>query len=141
MVDGNVVVNNWNSNVYIANNRSFQAAGMPAKAAQSQQNTMAMKSVAANPYATMVSPATPATTANNKSTTVSATPMQATSGSSAIVIPAGSINTSTPVSNSTSATTVADGDLMMAALLNSLGNSLGSALQAQMDRTLKNGLN
>ncbi|MCH8623141.1 choice-of-anchor A family protein, partial [Undibacterium sp. TS12] len=26
VVDGNVVVNNWNSNVYIANNRSFQAA-------------------------------------------------------------------------------------------------------------------
>ncbi|MFZ6747250.1 collagen-binding domain-containing protein [Undibacterium sp. JH2W] len=143
VIDGNVVVNNWNSNVYIANNRSFQAAGMPTKPVQASQTStaMAMSVAAANPYATVVSQATPATAANNKTTTVLATPLQATSNSSAIVIPAGTTasgsNASSNGAKSTN-TTAADGDLAMAALLDSLGNSLGSALQAQMDRALGN---
>ncbi|PXX41635.1 choice-of-anchor A domain-containing protein [Undibacterium pigrum] len=145
VVDGNVVVNNWNSNVYIANNRSFQAAGMPTKPAQSQSSAMGMSVAAANPYATAVSPATPATTTNNKSTSLTATPMQATSGSSAIVIPAASSSSSSTAAKSSANTTATaaatDGDLAMAALLDSLGNSLGSALQAQMDKTLQKGLN
>ncbi|BBB61942.1 hypothetical protein UNDKW_3669 [Undibacterium sp. KW1] len=136
VVDGNVVVNNWNSNVYIANNRSFQVAAMPAK--QTQTSAMGMSVAAANPYATAVSPATPTTTTNSKTTTVAATPMQATSGSSAIVIPAGTASNSTASTNNTSSTTTAaDGDLAMAALLDSLGNSLASALQVQMDKTLR----
>ncbi|PXX41637.1 choice-of-anchor A domain-containing protein [Undibacterium pigrum] len=141
VVDGNVVVNNWNSNVYIANNRSFQAAGMPTKPAQSQSSAMGMSVAAANPYATAVSPATPATT-NSKTTSLTATPMQATSGSSAIVIPAASSSSASTAAKSSANTTataaaVTDGDLAMAALLDSLGNSLGSALQAQMDKTLR----
>lgn len=140
VVDGNVVVNNWNSNVYIANNRSFQAAAMPAKQTQTQTSAMGMSVAAANPYATAVSPATPATTTNSKTTTVTATPMQTTSGngSSAIVIPASTTSNSMVGTNSTSSTTAtADSDLAMVALLDSLGNSLGSALQAQMDKTLR----
>ncbi|MCH8623110.1 hypothetical protein, partial [Undibacterium sp. TS12] len=114
--------------------------GMPAKQtqAQSQQNTMAMKSVAANPYATMVSQPTPASTESSKTTTVAATPMQATSGSSAIVIPKGTVTTaSSGASNASSTATAADSDLAMAALLDGLGSSLGSALQAQMDKSLQ----
>ncbi|MFZ6747253.1 hypothetical protein ACO0LC_28895 [Undibacterium sp. JH2W] len=110
---------------------------MPVK--QTSTNTaMAMSVAAANPYATVVSQATPATTANSKAATVTATPLQATSGSSAIVIPAASTtSTASSGKNTSSTTTAADGDLAMAALLDGLGSSLGSALQAQMDKTLR----
>ncbi len=128
MADGNVVVNKWNSNVYIADNRSLQAADMPAKV-QSQQNSMAMKSVAANPYATMVSQTAPASIECSKTTTVVETPMQARLGSSAIVVPKGTATSANSEAASTSnasntnrTATVADSDLAMAAVLYGLGS-------------------
>ncbi|MDP1977203.1 hypothetical protein [Undibacterium sp.] len=119
---------------------------MPAKQTQVSRNTtaMAMAMDAANRYAMMVSPATPATTTNSKTTSLTAMPMQATSGSSAIVISvstssstSGSNGSAAAKSASTTTAAVKDGDLAMAALLDSLGHSLGSALQAQMDKALK----
>lgn len=110
---------------------------MPAKQTQSQTSAMGMSVAAGNPYTTL-SPAIPASTESSKATTVAATSMQTTSGSSAIVIPASTTSNSMAGTNSTSSTTAtADSDLAMAALLNGLGNSLGSALQAQMDRALQ----
>ncbi|MCH8618769.1 hypothetical protein, partial [Undibacterium sp. TS12] len=115
--------------------------GMPAK--QTQTSAMGMSVAAANPYATAVSPATPVTMTNSKTSNLTVTPMQATSGSSAIVVPKGTATAASSgaastsnASNTSSTTTAADSDLAMATLLDSLGSSLGSALQVQMDRAL-----